>query len=64
MHETNTLAMLHQGRDLLGPCEIKIDVKHVPWSASSPSRMTGEVTVMVTTTLGSLVVTTLRAASS
>lgn len=38
--------------------------KHLPCSDSSPSRMTGDVKVIVTTTLGSVVVTIFIAASS
>lgn len=60
------LAMLHLRRDLFRTLWLqKRDKKQVPGSTlSSPSLITGEVSVMVTMTLGSLGVTIFKAASS
>lgn len=57
--------MFHLRKDLLRALWLhERTLKHLPCSASSPSRMTGDVKVIVTTTLGSVVVTIFIAASS
>lgn len=57
--------MFHLRKDLLRALWLhEWTQRQLPFSASSPSRMTGDVKVIVTTTLGSVVVTIFIAASS